>query len=77
MIVRWVAAAYIEAQKYFRRVGGDHGLRILIAALGRDQRVASEARVVQMTCPPALTFNSETDVAPYAAELTFSRTSRG
>jgi putative transposase len=36
MVLRWTAAAYLEAEKYFRRIQGYRHLWVLITALGRS-----------------------------------------
>ena len=46
MALRWAAAAYLEAEKRFRRIQGYAELWVLASALERDQssdRVAGQA----------------------------------
>jgi hypothetical protein len=35
MVLRWMASAYLEAEKYFRRIQGYRDLWVLSTALGR------------------------------------------
>ena len=37
MVLRWMASAYLEAEKYFRRIQGYRDLWVLSAALGRER----------------------------------------
>jgi putative transposase len=36
MVLRWMASAYLEAEKCFRRIQGYRDLRVLSTALGRE-----------------------------------------
>lgn len=42
MIVRWIATAFIEAEKHFHRVRDHKGLKVLVAALRSDDQDAVE-----------------------------------
>ena len=46
MVLRWMAAGMLEAEKQFRRIVGYRDLHILKRALGRDQEVIEGARTV-------------------------------
>ena len=37
MVLRWMASAYLEAERSFRRIQGYRDLWVLSAALGREQ----------------------------------------